>query len=222
MSDPKSLANVIDATVAHMPLALSIRSDMVVESLLRSYKKVRTNMDVEAILSELSDIAVKVSLDGTAFPLDTTAGLAQARDSRFGLQSLRDRVTTISGSAKKQLSRYRKVYRVGYLYVRQKPEVTALTAKLADSICEVSLREIVEDIDDMKEVISSAKETLSSLDAKSSTVDSWFALHKQYVFMLGKSRGPRGEEETYNNASNGQRGRGIGRKSTAKRQRTQD
>jgi hypothetical protein len=101
-----------------------------------------------------------------------------------------------------------RVMRVGQVYIRQLDAVDG-TGKHMDDLCAVALREIVEHFETLTALIVDTKETLKVVDEKSKTLDAWFVLHKQYVFMTGASRGPYGEQETHDRAS---KGKSLGRR----------
>lgn len=193
-----SLSDAIDAAVAHTEVVSSAREDKIVSNLIKAYLKAPwAQFDAEAISEELSELSASVTFDTKAFPLDGTRGIKTARNARIELQAIRDRLVSLDRSLREGLSKTAKVLRVGLVYLRKSDVFKEKTAKHLDAIAEVCLREIVENQETMKLLLDEVKETLSTIDSKAKVLDSWFSLHKQYVFMTGMSRGPRGEQETY-------------------------
>jgi hypothetical protein len=205
-----SLSDAIDAVVAETPLVEQLRKEEVIKRLIEAFKQVPwvTNLDPEALTDELTELATSVSFSTKEFPLHGTGGIAKAKTARMQLQSTRERVMAISQKLRETKLMTHRVMRVGQVYIRQLDAVDG-TGKHMDDLCAVALREIVEHFETLTALIVDTKETLKVVDEKSKTLDAWFVLHKQYVFMTGASRGPYGEQETHDRAS---KGKSLGRR----------
>ena len=184
---------VIDAT----SIVVLLRKDLVVKRLIVAFQAANfAKFDPEALLEELNDIANDAAFDGEGFPIDSTQGISNAAKHRFKLQALRDRLISINKKLREATSKVGRTYRLTLVYLRQNEVVKTLTMKAQDDVVFAVLREIADVQDSMKLVMDSVKEALSSIDDKTRTLDAWFALHKQYVFMTA-NRGPKddGNEE---------------------------
>jgi len=208
-----SLADAIDAVVADTDVVAEIRADPVIDNLLKAYKKTPySRIDSGQTLAELSELSASVAFDAKGFPLNGTRGLKNARDARLELQAARDRLVAMERQFRQGMAQAAKVLRVGMVYIRQSGTFKGMTAKHMDQVAEVALREIVENQETLKLLSIEVREALTSVDGKSKVLDSWFNLHKQYVFMTGTSRGPRGEQETHDQASKQQGSGRLGRR----------
>lgn len=215
-----SLADAIDAVVAETETVALLREDMVIKQLLKSFKNAAfTHVDEPGILDELAAMAEQVTFSSKAFPLDGTAGIEQANKFRTKLQAVRERLVALDQDLRNTQVKTARVFRVGIVYLRQQDGVQGSTAKHTDDLCSVVLREIVELQETVKLLMDQVKETLSLVDGKTRSLDAWFSLHKQYVFMTA-NRGPRGEQETHDKASKGTPAGRLGRR--RQRQYTED
>lgn len=186
---------VIDATT----LVTAIREDVIIKRLISAFMGANfAKFDSEALLNELTDIANNAAFDGEGFPLEGTDGIKAAAKHRFKLQALRDRLISMNKKLREATSKVGRTYRLTLVYVRQNEALKSMTVKAQDDVVFAILREIADVQDNMKLVMDSVKDTLSSVDDKTRTLDAWFSLHKQYVFMTA-NRGPKddGDEEAH-------------------------
>ena len=208
-----SLSSAIEAAVTDIPLVAEIRQDMVVKNLIKAYKaSTWAWFSEEDISTELVELTTSVAFDSEALPLSGTRGIKDASKARKMLSANRDRLVALNAALRKGISKTSKVLRVGRVYIRQRDDLAGMTVKHADSISEVALREIVENLETMKVLLDGVKETMTSVDNKAKMLDAWFNLHKQYVFMTANGRGPRGDEETYRASE--RQSRRIGKRKT--------
>lgn len=193
-----SLADAVEAVIDAATLVTTLREDVVVKRLITAFQATNfAKFDPEELLSELTDIANDAAFDSNGFPLDSSEGIAEAAQHRFKLQALRDRLIALNQRLRESMSKASRTYRLAMVYLRQHETVRALTIKAQDDVVFAALREIADAQENMKLVMDSVKDTLSSVDDKTRTLDAWFSLHKQYVFMTA-NRGPKGDgdEET--------------------------
>ena len=195
-----SLSDAIDAVVAETATVSAIRADPVVQQLLNAYKRTGwAKVDSANLTEEIAECASYAGFDTTAFPLRGTGGIKNSRNARLALQAYRDRLMAIQRPLREGISKTNRVLRIGFVYLRQNPLLKGMTVKHSDAVCEVSLREIVESQETLKFLSGEVTEALNAIDHKTKTLDAWFNLHKQYVFMNGKS--PYGDQETHDKAS---------------------
>ena len=188
---------VIEATT----VVAVLREDAIIKRLIVAFQAANfAKFDPDALLTELNDIANNAAFDGEGFPLESTEGIKNAAKHRFKLQALRDRLISINKRLREAMAKVGRTYRLTVVHLRQHENIKSLTVKAQDDVVFAVLREIADVQDDMKLVMDSVKESLSSIDDKTRTLDAWFALHKQYVFMTA-NRGPKddGNEETQAN-----------------------
>ena len=188
---------VIEATT----VVVALREDGVIKRLITAFQAANfAKFDPESLLEELNDVANDAAFDGEGFPLDSSEGIADAAKHRFKLQALRDRLIGINKKLREAMAKVGRTYRLTMVHLRQHEVIKTLTVKAQDDVVFAVLREIADVQDDMKLVMESVKESLSSIDDKTRTLDAWFALHKQYIFMTA-NRGPKadGDEETPQN-----------------------
>lgn len=203
-----ALDKALDSMVSHIESVNAAREDLDVQMLIKAFEGAAfANFDEDDIGSELADIASNVAFDSRAFALSGTGGIKQANKSRSDIQAARDRLVTMMQDLRKAKSKTAKVLRTATVFLREKDLISGSTAKQADDFCAVTLREIAYRHETIESLISQVKDTLVLIDSKSRSLDSWFTLHKQYVFITG-NRGPRGEQETFDRAS---QGRGLGK-----------
>jgi hypothetical protein len=218
-----SLSDAIDAVVGELEEVQILRAEPTVHLLLQRFEKMAAmRMDAEEIALEIEDMMGDVPLLSDAFPLQGTAGQKSANRARLKIQAIRDRLVSIDGAAHKSLHLVSRLLKVGTLYLKQQPLVSSKAVKHGDLICEVVLREVTEAKENLHMIRDLAKASLSALDAKSKTLEAWFVLHKQYVFMSYEGKGHRGEQETHNRASEQQRRRSEGAPIGRKRHRRTD
>ena len=186
---------VLEATTS----VASLRQDVVIKRLLVAFQAANfAKFDSEALLEELTSIANDAAFDSEGFPLESTDGISASVRHRFKLQAHRDRLVSINKKLRESMSKVTRTHRLAVVYLRQNEGIKSLTVKSQDDLLFAVLREIVDTQDNMKLVMDSVKESMTSIDDKTRTLDAWFALHKQYVFMTA-NRGPKSdgdEEET--------------------------
>ncbi len=193
----KTVAKAAEEVVEATSVVQDLRGEVVINKLIAAFQLAKfAKFDPEALLEELTDIANDAAFDSEGFELDSTDGIADAVKHRFKLQALRDRLVKINQRLRESMSKIGRTYRLALVYLRQHDMVRSLTVKAQDEIAFAALREIADAQDNMKLVMDSVRDTLQSIDDKTRTLDAWFSLHKQYVF-LALNRGPRsdGDEE---------------------------
>jgi hypothetical protein len=184
---------VIDAVT----VVVTLREDLVIKRLITAFRAANfAKFDPEALLDELNDIANDAAFDSEGFPLDSTDAIVAAAKHRFKLQALRDRLISITKRLREAMSKVARTYRLALVNLRQNDLLKSMTVKAQDEVVFGVLREIADVQDSMKLVKDSVQDALTSIDDKTKTLDAWFALHKQYVFMTA-NRGPKadGDEE---------------------------
>lgn len=181
-----SLNGAIDALVDDISAVSAIRENEVLKKLIEAFNAAPwTQIDAEAIIEELTEMSANVAFDTKAFPLEGTKGLIKAKRSRLELQSVRDRLTAMSRDLRQTLVKTAKVIRAGTVYIRALDVAQSRTAKQLDDLCAVALREIVDYYETTKGLVQEVREVTTLIDTKTKTLDSWFSLHKQYVFLTG-------------------------------------
>ena len=186
-----AVEDVIDATT----IVVAVREDAVIKRLIVAFKSANfAKFDSEALLEELNDVANDAAFDGEGFPLDSTDSIVRAAKHRFKLQASRDRLISINKKLRESISKVGRTYRLTLVHLRQNEAIKSLTVKAQDDVVFAILREIADVQESMKLVVDSVKESLSSIDDKTRTLDAWFALHKQYIFMTA-NRGPKDDPE---------------------------
>lgn len=196
------LEAALEAALGENETVAELRGDLVVKKILKGFGAAGfVQFDEDEITEELSDLSIRVAFDSDGFPLDGMTGVKNAARARMDLQAARDRLISISRALRHGIVKTNKTLRIAQVYLRQKPAIQKVsTAKHKDEMALVALREIVEKQESMKMLLEDVRETLSGVDDKARVLDSWFALHKQYVFHT-VNRGPRGEQETHKEAS---------------------
>lgn len=188
-----ALGEVLDSTA----LVVTLRNDAVLKKLITAFKAANfAKFDPEALLEEMTEIANAAAFDIDGFPLTGTDGIEAAAAHRFKLQALRDRLVALNQKLREATSKVSRTYRLATVHVRQHEALKGMTVKAQDDVAYACLREIADVQENMKLVLESAKDALMSIDDKTRTLDAWYSLHKQYVFMTA-NRGPKGDEEGY-------------------------
>lgn len=188
-----ALGEMLDSTA----LVVTLRDDAVIKKLISAFKGANfAKFDPDALLEELSEIANSAAFDIDGFPLDGTDGIEAAAAHRFKLQALRDRLVALHKKLREANSKISRTYRLATVHLRQHELMKGMTVKAQDDVAYACLREIADIQENMKLVFESAKDALTSIDDKTRTLDAWYSLHKQYVFMTA-NRGPKGDEEGY-------------------------
>lgn len=178
---------------ANTSIIQELRSVVIVQQLLKAFKtSKRFQIDEEALLEELRDISNAGMVKSLRLP--GTDGLKEAATLRFSVQGARDRVVAMNQELRSVLLSASRTYRTGLVFLRQQPQMAGLTAKATDDVAMLVLAEVSECVQVLERLLVETKETLANLDDRSRVIDSWFSLHKQYVFM-SLNRGPSADEE---------------------------
>lgn len=191
MSDDVEVARA--NLMAHIGLVTSLRESVLINQLLKSFKaSKRYQLDEEAVLEELREIVASSVVK--SLKLEGTSGIQAANERRAAVQGGRDRVVAMNQELRTVLLSAQRVYRTGLVYVRSQPELDSLTAKATEDVALLVLSEVSEVVSTVERLLVETKEVLTNLDDRSRVIDSWFSLHKQYVFMT-LNRGPGANEE---------------------------
>jgi hypothetical protein len=174
-------------------IVMDLRGQVLVQQLLKAFKTAkRFQIDEDALLEELQDIANTGLVKSLRLP--GTDGLKEAAQLRFAVQGARDRVVAMNQELRSVLLAATRTYRTGLVFLRQQPQMVGMTAKATDDIVMLALVEVSECVSTVERLLVETKETLANLDDRSKVIDSWFSLHKQYVFM-SLNRGPSADED---------------------------
>lgn len=174
-------------------IVMDLRCQVLVQQLLKAFKTAkRFQIDEDALIEELQDIANTGLVKSLRLP--GTDGLKEAAQLRFAVQGARDRVVAMNQELRSVLLAATRTYRTGLVFLRQQPQMVGMTAKATDDIVMLALVEVSECVSTVERLLVETKETLANLDDRSKVIDSWFSLHKQYVFM-SLNRGPSADED---------------------------
>jgi hypothetical protein len=174
-------------------IVMDLRGQVLVQQLLKAFKtSKRFQIDEGALLEELQDIANTGLVKSLRLP--GTDGLKEAAQLRFAVQGARDRVVAMNQELRSVLLAATRTYRTGLVFLRQQPQMVGLTAKATDDVVMLALFEVSECVSTVERLLVETKETLANLDDRSRVIDSWFSLHKQYVFM-SLNRGPSADDD---------------------------
>jgi len=174
-------------------IVMDLRGQVLVQQLLKAFKTAkRFQIDEDALLEELQDIANTGLVKSLRLP--GTDGLKEAAQLRFAVQGARDRVVAMNQELRSVLLAATRTYRTGLVFLRQQPQMVGMTAKATDDIVMLALVEVSECVSTVERLLVETKETLANLYDRSKVIDSWFSLHKQYVFM-SLNRGPSADED---------------------------
>lgn len=174
-------------------IVVQLRELVLINQLLKAFKSSkRFQIDEGALLEELETIASTANVKSLRLP--GTDGLKEAAVLRFAVQGARDRVVAMNQELRSVLLAANRSYRTGLVFLRQQPELAGMTAKASEDVVMLVLAEISEFVQLVERLLVETKETLTNLDDRSKTIDAWFSLHKQYVFM-SLNRGPNGDKE---------------------------
>lgn len=174
-------------------VVVELRGQVLVQQLLKAFKaSKRFQIDEDALLEELQDISNTGMVKSLRLP--GTDGLKEAAQLRFAVQGARDRVVAMNQELRSVLLAATRTYRTGLVFLRQQPQLTGMTAKAMDDVATLTLAEVSECVQTIERLLVETKETLANLDDRSRVIDSWFSLHKQYVFM-SLNRGPSADKD---------------------------
>lgn len=174
-------------------VVVELRGQVLVQQLLKAFKaSKRFQIDEDALLEELQDISNTGMVKSLRLP--GTDGLKEAATLRFAVQGARDRVVAMNQELRSVLLAATRTYRTGLVFLRQQPQLAGMTAKAVDDIATLTLAEVSECVQTIERLLVETKETLANLDDRSRVIDSWFSLHKQYVFM-SLNRGPSADKD---------------------------
>lgn len=174
-------------------VVVELRGQVLVQQLLKAFKaSKRFQIDEDALLEELQDISNTGMVKSLRLP--GTDGLKEAAQLRFAVQGARDRVVAMNQELRSVLLAATRTYRTGLVFLRQQPQLTGMTAKAIDDVATLTLAEVSECVQTIERLLIETKETLANLDDRSRVIDSWFSLHKQYVFM-SLNRGPSADKD---------------------------
>lgn len=169
-----------------------LRNDPVIFMVLKSFKRTRVfQVAVEQLSAEIEEL--DSMSDFGAFAMDGVDGITEAAEKREVVRRSRSRLIAINRSLRDVHFRAMRIYRMCVVNLRQNEALSGLTVKHTDDLVSVVLREITATLDDVKRLFDDTKEALTNLDDKSRSIDSWFHLHKEYVF-LTYNRGPHARE----------------------------
>ena len=181
-----ALEEALESMSRATTLAADLRQDLVIERMLAAFQATALGkLNYNAIQQEITAIVSNATFDTEAFPLAGTAGIDAAWKARLRLQSARDNLLDFSRSLRKAVFKTNRLLRTARVYMRQLELVSALAAKALEEITLVSLREIASVYEEAKSLLEDVNEALEAVNDKTRTLDSWFALHKQYVFLTG-------------------------------------
>jgi 1-aminocyclopropane-1-carboxylate deaminase/D-cysteine desulfhydrase-like pyridoxal-dependent ACC family enzyme len=200
-----ALDDALESMARASSLAMDIRQDLVIERMLTAFQATALGkLNYTAIQQEVSTIAADAAFDTEAFPLAGTAGIDAAWAARLRLQAARDNLLAFSRSLRKAAFKTNRLLRTARVYIRQLDVASSLAAKALEEITIVSLREIASVHEEAKVLCEDVNEALEAVNDKTRTLDSWFALHKQYIFLSGV-------DNRANNADDGTRRLGTRR-----------
>lgn len=174
-------------------VVVELRELVLIQQLLKAFRSSkRFQIEEDVLLDELKTIADDAIVK--SLRLDGTDGLKEAAALRFAVQGARDRIVAMAQELRAVLLTAHRAYRTGLVYLRQQPQMVGLTAKAADDMAMLVLAEVSEFVQVVERLLVETKELLANIDDRSRTLDSWFAIHKQYVFM-SLNRGSYGDKE---------------------------
>lgn len=174
-------------------VVVELRSTVLIQQLLKAFRSSeRFQLDEVALLEELQDISKTATVKSLRLP--GTDGLKEAATMRFAVQGARDRVVAMNQELRSVLLAANRTYRTGLVYLRQLPQLSGMTVKATDDVAALVLAEVSECVSIVERLLVETRETLTNLDDRTKVIDSWFSLHKQYVF-LSLNRGPYGDKE---------------------------
>ncbi len=170
-----------------------LRADPLVRQLLKAFKRSASfNIDVDR-LSETITMMDRES-DFGIFELDGDSGLVAANEARVKIRNARSTVIGINKDLRKVLVSAKRIRRVAAGWLREQEFVKSLTAKATEEALDLILTEVTDTLENVDRLMAEVKDTISGLESKQSSIDAWFNLHKQYVF-LNYSRGHHGDEK---------------------------
>jgi hypothetical protein len=162
-------------------LVTGIRSDLLIQQLLKSATKGPFDIGYETLCDEIESITQNIPSD--AIPLEGTDGLDIANDRRASIQGSRDRLLKINQNLRKVKLNVDRAFRTAKVYLRQKEELNTLSQKENEEVVATALEELSDLQAQVKVLMDATRESLSAMDDKTRGLESWFVLHKQYVFM---------------------------------------
>jgi hypothetical protein len=175
------LEDAIRATRKATDVVTQLRDDLVVSQLLSAVKTAPLfRINETKIENEMNNI--DKSLSFKHFRLDGEVSIESAAEARQKVQTARDRLVALNREYRSAISSAQRVYQTGAVYLRQQPALANFNQKTQEDVIAVVLSEISEYIENIKRLFTDNKEMLTNLDKKEDTIDSWFALHKQYTF----------------------------------------
>lgn len=181
-----TLEEAFEAMSQASPLVADLRQDLVVARMLSAFQaSALSKLNYNAIQQEISTIAAGAAFGTEAFPLEGTSGIDTAWDARLRLQSARDSLLAFSRSLRRAVLKTNRLLRTTRVYMRQLDLTSTIAAKAFDEVVLISLREIASVNEEAKALLEDVNEALEAVNEKTRTLDSWFALHKQYVFLTG-------------------------------------
>lgn len=192
----EALESVLSRLASKISIVEKYRDDVTVQALITSFKRrKRYAFDPEVLFTELRQIEIDTGFG--AFTLEGTSGIEEANEARTKVRGARSRVVTMSQWLRDVHLGASRVLRVGSVWLRTQEDMRALPAKLSDDVVILTLREIYEVVESTKVIQEQVKEALVSIDDKSRSLDAWFNLHKQYIFLnYGKKNDGDSEENT--------------------------
>jgi hypothetical protein len=170
------------ALVSSTHVVTALRNNVLVQQLLRAFRKSpHYQCDDDALMSEMQEIIKTCTFKH--LHLDGVDGLNEQQARRSKLDGARTRLVRMNRELRSLKMAVRKAKRDATVYLRQQPEMAALTAKTSEEVLALVLQEFTDLGDTVDNLLVETKDVLSLMDQNVDTIGSWFSMHKQYVFL---------------------------------------
>lgn len=207
-NDYKKLDQALRNVSDKIEVANALRENVLIKSVLDTVRSgKRYTFDAEDLSNEVGAIGMQTDFDA-ALELGSTEEEEKANRIRFELRSARSRLIAMNRGLRRLLLHLNRAHRICATHIKSDgmlAEVKA-TAKVADDIVTIALREITDKVEEVELLLTEVREAIGDLDDKNGTIDAWFFMHKQHVF-LTLNRRPAGDEENQERQYRGARRR---------------